>query len=197
MPDIGASPRHRGHPRTPTHGGLNHGELTGALTRMSVTSPAVMNGSIVSSGYTSVLSPTGRSFVPTSYTLSPGMSPVPLAYGYQFSPVNSAFLSFTPPASQCNHFGANDSNSNGVATQMGGLDGVCSPVQGLSRGTSLARFNSKRQNAPRVGNCSSYASSPVGQHNVVDIDRIRAGLDVRTTVSKCPHRATSFGADRL
>jgi hypothetical protein len=184
MPDVGASPRHRGHPSTPTRGGLNQGELTGALSRMSVSSPAMMNGSLAPSGYTSILSPTGRSFVPTSYTLSPGLSPIPVTYGCQFSPANGVFLGFTPPASQCNHFGTNGPNNHGVPAQMGGWDGICSPSQDLSRGTSLARFNIKRQNVPRGGNRSSHASSPVGQHNVVDIDRIRAGLDVRTTVSK-------------
>ena len=58
------------------------------------------------------------------------------------------------------------------------------PGQGIPRGISLPRYNSKRQNSPRGGNRSASANSPVGQHNVVDIDRIRAGLDVRTTVSK-------------
>jgi hypothetical protein len=184
MPDVGASPCHRDPPGTPTRGGLNQGELTGTLTRISATSPAVMNGSIVPSGYASVLSPTGRSFVPASYAMTSGLSPVAVAYGCQFSPVNGAFLGFTPPASQCNHFGTNGPNTHGAPAQMRGWDGIYSPSQGLSRGTSLARFNIKRQNGPRGGDRSSYASSPVGQHNVVYIDRIRAGLDVRTTVSK-------------
>lgn len=150
---------------------------------MSVTSPAVMNGSIVPSGYTSVLSPTGRSFVPTSYTISPGMSPIPVAYGCQFSPVNGAFFGYTPSAPQGNHFGANGPNLHGVVAQMGSWDNICNQGQGLPRGASLTRFGSGRRGGSREGN-RSYASSPVGQHNVVDIDRIRAGLDVRTTVCK-------------
>jgi hypothetical protein len=194
MPDLAVSPRHRGHPSTPTRGGLNHGELTGTMNRMSVSSPGVMNGPIIPPGYTSVLSPTGRSFVPTTYTISPGMSTIPIAYGCQFSPAGGGFLGFTPPATQCNPtyqntlFGAHSPNHHhGLIAQMGAWDGIGSPGQGISRGVSLPRYNSKRQNSPRGGDRSSYANSPVGQHNVVDIDRIRAGLDVRTTVSKQPH----------
>lgn len=153
-----------------------------------------MNGPIIPPGYASVLSPTGRSFVPTTYTISPGISTVPIAYGCQFSPASSGFLGFTPPAPQCNqtyqntHFGAHSPNHHhGLITQTGIWDGVGNPGQDISRGVSLPRYNSKSQNSPRGGNRSSYANSPVGQHNVVDIDRIRAGLDVRTTVGKTAH----------
>jgi hypothetical protein len=163
------------------------------MSRMSVSSPGVMNGPILPPGYTSVLSPTGRSFVPTNYTISPGMPTVPIVYGCQFSPTSGGFLGFTNPAPHCNqtyqngHFGANSPGHQGHTAQMGAWDGICSPGQGISRGVLVPRYNSQRQNSPRGGNRSSYANSPVGQHNVVDIDRIRAGLDVRTTVSKQPH----------
>jgi hypothetical protein len=158
---------------------------------MPVSSPEVMNEPIIPPGYTSVLSPTGRSFVPVTYTISPGMSTVPVAYGCQLSPASAGFLGFTPPAPQCNqtyqntHLGAHSSNHcHELIAQIGAWDGIGSPGQSISRGISLPRYNSKRQSSPRGGNRSSYANSPVGQHNVVDIDRIRAGLDVRTTVSK-------------
>jgi hypothetical protein len=157
---------------------------------MSVSSPGVMSSPIIPHGYVSVLSPTGRSFVPTTYTISTGISNVPVQYGCQFSSSSGGLLDFHPTASHFNqtyqntHFGAGNSNHHGFMTQMGAWDGMCSPGQGVPRGISLPRYNSKHQNPPRGGNRSSYTNSPVGQHNVVDIDRIRAGLDVRTTVSK-------------
>jgi len=171
---------------------------------MSVSSPGVMNEPIMPPRYASVLSPTGRSFVPLTYTISPGMSTVPVAYGYQFSPTSAGFLGFTPPAPQCNqtyqntHSGAHSSNHyHGLITQIGARDGIGSPGRGISRRISLPRYNSKRQNSPHGGNRSSYTNSPVGQHNVVDIDRIRAGLDVRTTVSKQHYQIQRARADKL
>lgn len=44
------------------------------------------------------------------------------------------------------------------------------------------RQNSVRQNAVRGTGRPPFGSS-VGQHNIVDVGRIRQGLDVRTTVS--------------
>lgn len=148
-----------------------------------------MNGPIIPSGYTSILSPTGRSFVPT-YAISSGYSNVPVAYGCQFSPSSDSLLGFQASALPSNqayqnaHFGVSSPNYHGFVAQIGAWDGICSPGQVIPRGISFPRYNSKRQNSPHGGNRPSYANSPVGQHNVVDIDRIRAGLDVRTTVSK-------------
>lgn len=44
------------------------------------------------------------------------------------------------------------------------------------------RQNAVRQNAVRGAGRPPF-NSAVGQHNVVDVNRIRQGLDVRTTVS--------------
>ncbi len=159
------------------------------MNRMSVSSPGVMNGHIIPPGYASVLSPTGRSFVPTTFTISPGITTLPVSYGYQFSPSSGNFLGFTPPTPQYNqshqntHFRASSPSHHGFIADMGAWDGACSPSQGAPRGVSSPRYNIKRHNSSRGANRSSYPNSPVGQHNVVDIDRIRAGLDVRTTVS--------------
>lgn len=66
---------------------------------------------------------------------------------------------------------------------------MSSPTNGGSRDESQSqlrllgrRQNAVRQNAVRAPGRPPFSSS-VGQHNVVDVDRIRQGLDVRTTVS--------------
>ena len=66
-----------------------------------------------------------------------------------------------------------------------GYDGMSSPLRGSgSRGHTIhdARAFGRRQNAIRPATRPNL-NSQVGQHNVVDVDRIRQGLDVRTTVS--------------
>lgn len=45
---------------------------------------------------------------------------------------------------------------------------------------SYGRFDSRRQNAMRVNRSPYYNNA--GHHNHVDVNRIRDGIDVRTTV---------------
>lgn len=54
----------------------------------------------------------------------------------------------------------------------------------------LARHDGRRQNAMRV-NRSSYHNA-AGHHNHVDVNRIREGIDVRTTV--CTVKYTPLGS---
>ena len=51
----------------------------------------------------------------------------------------------------------------------------------------MVRYGANRHLGPR----SPRPNQAAGQHNHVDIERIRAGIDVRTTVSCCP-RCSSF-----
>ncbi len=65
--------------------------------------------------------------------------------------------------------------------------GSPSPVRGGMRGDFQdPNAFGRRQNAIRGASRPAFNNS-VGQHNVVDVDRIRQGLDVRTTVGGlCP-----------
>lgn len=65
-----------------------------------------------------------------------------------------------------------------------GWDSLGSPLRGSGRSQSIqdARAFGRRQNAVRGASRPTF-NNQVGQHNVVDVDRIREGLDVRTTVS--------------
>lgn len=64
-----------------------------------------------------------------------------------------------------------------------------SPINGGSKDESQSqvRLYGRRQNLARQNAVRSVGRPPfsnaAGQHNVVDVDRIRQGLDVRTTVS--------------
>jgi hypothetical protein len=142
------------------------------------------------------LSPTGRSFVPTPYTLSPVYSTLPLTYGGHFSSPSNPIVGFTPPAAQYNSPYSVDSSGHttpGYMPSMTSWSGVETPSPCPPRGSPMGRFSAKRQNASRGGSRSPYANSQVGQHNVVDVDRIRAGLDVRTTVIICFNNLRDMG----
>lgn len=159
---------------------------------MSVVSPGATCHQLGPSPYASVLSPTGRSFLPTTFAISSAYSPLPVTFGSYFSPASNAALGFSSPAALCRSpypietFGTTISLHHAFVPHIAGWDEFESPSRGPQRGSPLVRYNTRRQNAPRGGHRTSYSNNQVGQHNVVDMDRIRAGLDVRTTVKPPP-----------
>jgi hypothetical protein len=159
---------------------------------MSVGSPGATYRPMGPSTYASVLSPTGRSFLPTTFAISPAYASLPVTFGGHFSPSSNAVVGFSPPAALCSspypleNFGTSMSLHHGFIPHITGWDDLESSSRGPQGGSPLVRYNARRQNAPPGGNRTSYSNSQVGQHNVVDMDRIRAGLDVRTTVRSLP-----------
>jgi hypothetical protein len=183
-PDLNSlSPHRRGPPATPTRGGGDHRDLVSGMDRISISTPSTLRHPLNSPAYDSVLSPTGRSFVPTPYLISPPCSGLPIPLNAQFSPAGTTVIGYTPPGV---HFSPSNFGTDSVfLPPRGAWCDMGSPIRAQPCGAPLSngRFGGRRQGNSRTGNRSSYANSLAGQHNVVDIDRIRAGLDVRTTVS--------------
>ena len=163
---------------------------------MSAVSPGPTCHPVGPSAYASMLSPTGRSFLSTAFSISPAYSPPPVAFSGHFSPASNAVVGFSPLAAlysspyALGNFGTGISLHPGFAPNIAGWDEFESRSHGQQPGGPLVHYNAKRQNAPRSGNRTSHGNSQVGQHNIVDMDRIRAGLDVRTTVG---HSSLSCG----
>jgi hypothetical protein len=183
-PDLISLPPNRpGSPTTPTRARGDQRDLVGSMGRISVSTPSTLRYPLNSPTYESVLSPTGRSFVPTPYLIPSPCSGPQIPLNAQFSPAGATVIGYTTPSIHFSprHFGADP----GFLPQMGAWCDIGSPSRTQPSGTSLSngRFGGRRHGSSRAGNRSPYANSLAGQHNVVDIDRIRAGLDVRTTVS--------------
>jgi hypothetical protein len=151
------------------------------MDRISVSTPSTLRYPLSSPVYDSILSPTGRSFVPTQFLISPPFSGLQMPFNAQFSPAGTTVIGYTPPGVHFSpsHFGTDP----GFLPPMGSWCDLGSPgrAQPCEVPNSNSRFSGRRHGSARSGN-RSYANSLSGQHNVVDTDRIRAGLDVRTTV---------------
>lgn len=181
-------PGYAGPPATPTHGIANSRDLSSSMADLSVGTPKGAAVQHLSHGYAAVLSPTGRSLIPTPYQMQPTYSTTPMHYRGPFSPV----MNYNSPGPHL----------NSPYTNVYGILGPYSPTQptywnGLT-GTGrdahqvlpmdISQFtgaNGRRQTAARFGGRSSY-NNPAGHHNVVDVQRIQEGSDVRTTVSCLP-----------
>lgn len=176
--------------QTPIRPHAEFDDMVGGIGRMSIGSPPMFNPP-VAFPYTNVLSPTGRSFVPGGFPMTPNYAGMSVPFAPQFSspqtPVTGyAVGGFCTPS----QFGSASITSGSSRYTNGtpggsGWDSMSSPLRGSSgRGHTLqdARAFGRRQNAVRPATRPTF-NNQVGQHNVVDVDRIRQGLDVRTTVS--------------
>lgn len=178
--------------QTPVRPHAEFDDVLGGIGRMSIGSPPMFNPP-VTFPYTNVLSPTGRSFVPGGFPMTPNYAGLSVPFAPQFSspqtPVTGyAVGGFCTPS----QFGGPSITGSPRYTDStpggSGWDGMSSPLRSSGgRGQTLheARAFGRRQNAVRPATRPTF-NSQVGQHNVVDVDRIRQGLDVRTTVS-LPH----------
>ena len=177
--------------QTPVRPHTEFDDVIGSMNRMSVGSPPMFNPP-VAFPYTNVLSPTGRSFVPGGFPVTPNYTSMSVPFTPQFSspqtPVTGyAVGGFGTPSQFGNTSLTSASPRYTDGTPGGsGWDSMSSPLRGSGsgRGQSLqdSRALGRRQNAVR-GVTRPTFNNQVGQHNVVDVDRIRQGLDVRTTVS--------------
>jgi hypothetical protein len=189
-PDIDQrSPRHRPTPqRTPVRIRDDFNDIIGGMNRMSVATP-VTYGPIPTYGYATMLSPTGRAIVSPGYPVTPGYSSMSVPFGGHFSSPQTPVTGYTQ-GGYCNssQFTGSTFASGGSArftdAGAGGTvwDGLGSPMGPRDGGAEAERLYGRRQNAVRGGSRPAY-NNTVGQHNVVDVGRIRQGLDVRTTVS--------------
>jgi hypothetical protein len=161
------------------------------MAQMSLTTPKAIPCPQLPPGYTAVLSPTGRSMIPTPYPFTPTYNGASMGYGGQFSPLQSTFIGFTPPRAHLSPNFIGDRLSGAYNPTQVVWDDIGSPSRDqfgpvsaeLSRlGSQTATPNGRRQSTIRVSSRSPY-NNATGHHNVVDIARIQEGSDVRTTVN--------------
>lgn len=158
--------------------------------QMSVESPHFQHG------FGQILSPTGRSVLPSPYSDSSyatvsmpyynQFSPVPMPFGYTPPPTNNQVSSPFQSTNAYNAFQSSPDPSNYCS-------GTGTPDRdAYNHSTVAAHYGTpgRRQNAMRVSS-RSPTNSAASHHNVVDIARIQEGSDVRTTV-----RAAIFGIFR-
>lgn len=177
---------------TPVRRHLEQDELTRSIGRIDLGSPPVFNAQ-PHFPYPPVLSPTGRSFVP-GYPMTPNYSGVSVPFGAQFSSPQTPATGYTPGGFGTPSQYGSTSLTSGSPRYMGGTPNGQgwgsmgspnrgSPLRGTPRMDSMGppRTFGHHENAGRQMARPAFNSS-VGQHNVVDVDRIRQGIDVRTTV---------------
>lgn len=152
-------------------------DLASDLRHLSVSSRA---HSVAPAMHNTLFSPPTRSQISTPFQLQPtyGMMPVvyhgvPVTPPYMLDPVQSrSHNAIIPP-----------SNYSLVSPMMSPSASFASSDYMTPRNfQSLARADSRRNNAMRVSRTSQYYN-PNTHHNHVDVGRIREGTDVRTTVS--------------
>ncbi|KFY81382.1 hypothetical protein V500_11473 [Pseudogymnoascus sp. VKM F-4518 (FW-2643)] len=192
-PDIDQRPPRAAHgsQNTPVRGRGDYDDLIGSIERLSISSPPAYNQQVPFSYPTTIMSPVGSSYVPR-FPSTPGYSSALVPLGGPYSSPQSTVAGYTPGGyGTPSQYGSTSVTSDGsrLTTPTGKTwNDMSSPTNGGSRNESQSqlrllgrRQNAVRQNAVRAPGRPPFSSS-VGQHNVVDVDRIRQGLDVRTTI---------------
>jgi hypothetical protein len=136
--------------------------------------------------------------------MTPGYSSAPVPFGAPYSSPQTPVTGYTPGGYYTpSQYGSTSVTSEGsrLTTPTGKTwDNTGSPMHSVSRdeSQSLVRYYGRRQNVVRQNEVAFRGirrpsfSSTVGQHNIVDVDRIRQGLDVRTTVSSFKQALRAF-----
>lgn len=166
--------------------------MIGSIERLSVANSTSYNQRVSFSYPTAMLSPVGNSYI-QSIPSTPGYSSVPVPFSGPYSSPQSPAAGYTTGG-----YGTpTPYGTTSVPSEISRLttptartwNNSGNPINGslkdesyLQVGLYGRRQNSARHNAVRSVGRPSF-SSAAGQHNVVDVDRIRQGLDVRTTVS--------------
>ena len=112
---------------------------------------------------------------------------IPMVYGGQYAAVPLFISQHTPPRS---HSATSSSTSVPLAGQI--YPQLASTTQIRSghhdysspRSSHTYRPDGRRQNATRINRGPSNYYNQAGHHNHVDVNRIREGIDVRTTVCR-------------
>ncbi|KFY22567.1 hypothetical protein V491_02762 [Pseudogymnoascus sp. VKM F-3775] len=192
-PDIDQRPPRTPHgsQNTPIRGRGNYADLIGSIERLSVANSTSYNQQVSFSYPTAMLSPVGNSYI-QSISSTPGYSSVPVPFSGPYSSPQSPAAGYTTGG-----YGTpTPYGTTSVPSEISRLttptartwNNAGNPINGglkdesyLQVGLYGRRQNSARHNAVRSVGRPSF-SSAAGQHNVVDVDRIRQGLDVRTTI---------------
>ncbi|OBT66028.1 hypothetical protein VE03_03167 [Pseudogymnoascus sp. 23342-1-I1] len=192
-PDIDQRPPRASHgsQNTPIRGRGDYDDLIGSIERLSISSSPAYNQQVPFSYPTTIISPMEAYLNRISST--PGYSSAPVVpLGGPYSSPQSPVTGYTSGGyGTPSQYGPTSVTSDGsrLTTPTGKTwNGMGNPKNGGSKDESQSqlrlygrRQNAVRQNAVRGGGRPPFSSS-VGQHNVVDVNRIRQGLDVRTTI---------------
>ncbi|KAI0127893.1 RNA recognition motif 2-domain-containing protein [Xylariales sp. AK1849] len=150
-------------------------DFTNDFQRLSLTRPQ----SSVSSMTGSFLSTPTRHSYASSYHVQPSYGMMPVVY--HGMPMTPPYM--LDPAFQRNSnamFPAGNYSWAGPAYHH--QSSVMSPEYMTPRQFAYPRHDSRRQNAMRVHRSPYHHHNVSGQHNHVDVNRIREGIDVRTTI---------------
>lgn len=126
--------------------------------------------------------------------MTPNYPSVTTPFGGQYASPQTPATGYTPGGygtpSQYEPTTATSNSSALTTPTVQTWDNRSSPMRGLPRheSQSVVRFNGWQQNPVRqngvaVRGARRPLNNTVVQHNIVDVDRISQGLDVRTTVS--------------
>ncbi|ORY63590.1 RNA recognition motif 2-domain-containing protein [Pseudomassariella vexata] len=156
--------------RTTTSGSMS--DLTNDFQRLSCSRPA----STASSIHNALVSTPTRAYHPGNFPLQQSYGMMPVVYSGM--PLTPPYMIDQVPTRSHGMFpGGNYSIVTPMYSQPSPL---MSPEYMTPRQFAYPRPDSRRQNAMRVTR-APYYSIP-SQHNHVDVDRIREGIDVRTTI---------------
>lgn len=161
---------------SPTRSAVTVSDLASDLQQFSMSSRAHSVGPAV---HNSLFSPPARSSISTPFQLQPTYGMMPVVY--HGVPVSPSYV--LDPVQHRNHNAIiPPSNYSLVSPMMSPSTSLASADFVTPRQfQSMSRTDGRRNNAMRVARTSFYNSST--HHNHVDVNRIREGTDVRTTVS--------------
>ncbi|ELR10446.1 hypothetical protein VC83_00536 [Pseudogymnoascus destructans] len=192
-PDIDQRPPRvpHGSQHTPIRGRGDYDDLIGSIERLSISSPPAYNQQVPFSYPTTMMSPVGSSYVPT-FPVNP-VFPATVPLGGPYLSAQSPVTGYTPGGYGIpSQYGATSvtSDNSRLTTPTGKTwNNTGSPMNGGSskdESQSQLRLYGRRQNSVRQSAVRGTGRPPfgssVGQHNIVDVGRIRQGLDVRTTI---------------
>ncbi|KAM0819194.1 putative RNA recognition motif 2-domain-containing protein [Seiridium cardinale] len=150
-------------------------DLMNDFQRLSLANRAPSSVSSMATGF---LNTPTRSPTTSGYQVQPpyGMMPVvyhgmPLSPSYMLDPVSTRIHNMLPTG-----------NYSWVGPMYSQQPAMMSPDFMTPRQFAYQRGDGRRQNAIRVHRSPYQQHNVSGQHNHVDVDRIREGIDVRTTI---------------
>jgi hypothetical protein len=165
-------------------------DISHGLATVSLSSPVTYDSRVpVPVPYGNLISPAGRP-ITGGFPVTPNYSASPYSFGGPTSSPQTPVTGWTSggygtPSQVATPYAVSE-HSRFAGGEMSPWPHTPSPSRGGFAGSPRqGRSVGRRQNAVRGGSRPQF-NSPVGQHNIVDVDRIRQGLDVRTTVIESP-----------
>lgn len=161
-------------PSRMTNTSLDH--VLSNFQNFSITTRPSSSASTMATGF---LNTPTRSPSATGYQVQPAFGMAPVVY--HGMPLSPPYV--LDSASPRVHTMLPASNYSWVGPLYPQQSAMMSPDVLVSRQFGSHRADTRRQNAVRVHRSPFQHHNITGQHNHVDVDRIREGIDVRTTVS--------------